>query len=76
MNEVNQRLKSFVERIERLNEEKSALQEDIKEVFSEAKSAGFDVKAMKEVIKLRKMEKHKRDELLEVVELYKQAVGV
>lgn len=76
MTEVNQRLKSFIERIERLNEEKAALQEDIKEVFAEAKGTGFDTKAMREVIKLRKMDADKRAEFESIIELYKNAIGV
>ena len=76
MNDENQRLKSFIERIERLNEEKAALAEDIKEVYSEAKVVDFDNKAMREVIKLRKMDKDKRDELESMVDLYRNAVGV
>ena len=70
------RLRSFIERIERLNEEKAALQDDIKEVFSEAKGAGFDAKAMREVIKLRKMDADKRAEFESIIELYKSAIGV
>ena len=50
-------LRLFIERIERLEEEKKALQEDIKEVFAEAKGTGFDVKIMRQILKLRKMDK-------------------
>ena len=52
------RLKAFIERIERLDEEKAAIAGDIREVFSEAKSAGFDTKIMRQVIRLRKMERN------------------
>lgn len=76
MTEVNQRLQSFIERVERLNEEKQAIAEDIKEVYAEAKGVGFDVKAMREVVKLRKMDADKRDEFESMVEMYKAAVGV
>lgn len=76
MTETNERLKSFIERVERLNEDKASLQEDIKEVFSEAKAVGFDVKAMREVIKLRKMDADKRAEFESIIELYKNAIGV
>jgi uncharacterized protein (UPF0335 family) len=71
-----ERLKSFIERIERLEEEKSALAEDIKEVFGEAKSVGFDVKIMRKIIRLRKMDAEKRREEDELLELYKAAVGI
>lgn len=64
-------LRSYVERIERLNEEKANIQADIKEVFGEAEALGYDVKIMREVIKRRKMEEHalvEHDELLELYE--------
>lgn len=70
------RLKSIVERIERLTEEKEALQEDIKEVFAEAKGTGFDVKAVRKIIRLRKMDAEKRREEDEILELYKAAIGL
>ncbi|MBQ9271623.1 MAG: DUF2312 domain-containing protein [Alphaproteobacteria bacterium] len=56
------RLRSLVERIERLEEEKKELQSDIRDIFAEAKSAGFDVKALRTVLKLRKMNAADRDE--------------
>src|SRR5665213_2220683 len=56
------RLRSLIERIERLEEERRALGEDIREVYSEAKSAGFDVKVMRQIVRLRKMDKADRDE--------------
>ena len=56
------RLRSLIERIERLNEEKAALESDIRDIFAEAKSAGFDVKIMREIIKLRKQNAAERDE--------------
>lgn len=71
-----QRLKSFIERVERLEEEKSAISEDIKEVMGEAKASGFDVKIMRRIIKLRKMEIQKRREEDEILELYKAAIGM
>lgn len=70
------RLKAFIERIERLEEEKSAIAEDVKEVFGEAKSAGFDPKIMRKVIRLRKMEHEKRREEEELIEVYKAAIGL
>ncbi|MCB1782928.1 MAG: DUF2312 domain-containing protein [Alphaproteobacteria bacterium] len=70
------RLKSFIERIERLEEEKAALMEDIKEVYAEAKGVGFDTKTMRKIISLRKMDVEKRREADELLELYKSAVGM
>ncbi len=70
------RLKSFIERIERLEEEKVALAEDIKDVYGEAKGVGFDVKTIRKLIRLRKMEPEKRREEDELLELYKSAVGL
>ncbi len=70
------RLKSFVERIERLEEEKAALTADIREVFGEAKGTGFDVKIMRQVIKLRKMESNDRQEQEHLLDLYKRALGL
>lgn len=71
-----QRLRQFIERIERLEEEKSALQEDIKEVFAEMKGVGFDVKTARKILKLRKMDVEKRREAEELLELYKAAIGM
>ena len=73
---AGKRLLSFLERIERLEEEKSALAEDIKEVYAEAKGVGFDAKTMRKVVKLRKMDTEKRREEDEILELYKAAVGL
>lgn len=70
------RLKAFIERIERLEEEKGALAEDIKEIFGEAKATGFDVKTMRKVLRLRKMDSEKRQEEDELLELYKAAIGL
>ena len=70
------RLKSFVERVERLESEKQGLQEDIKEVFAEMKGAGFDTKAVRQIIRLRKMDKADRQEQEAILELYKEAVGL
>jgi len=70
------RLKSFIERVERLEEEKSALMQDIKEVFAEAKAVGFDVKTIRKIIKLRKMDSEKRREEEELLSLYASAIGM
>lgn len=71
-----QRLKAFIERVERLEEEKAALAEDIKDIMAEAKGVGFDTKTMRKVIRLRKMDKEKRNEEEELLELYKAAIGL
>ncbi len=70
------RLKSFVERIERLEEEKSALTADIREVYSEAKSTGFDAKILRQVVRLRKMDGADRREQEELLDLYMNALGM
>lgn len=70
------RLKSFIERIERLEEEKAATATDIKEVYAEAKGTGFDVKTMRQIIRLRKMESADRAEQEELLDLYKRALGM
>lgn len=70
------RLKSFIERIERLEEEKKAIGGDIKEVYAEAKSSGFDTKIMRQIVRLRKMEAHDREEQEQLLDLYKQAIGM
>ncbi len=71
-----QRLKAFIERIERLEEEKSALGEDITDIYAEAKGVGFDAKIIRKVISLRKMDKDKRTEEDSLLELYKSAIGM
>lgn len=70
------RLRSLIERIEQLEEEKKAIQSDIRDIFAEAKSAGFDVKALRTVIKLRKMNAADRDEQEIVVETYRKALDM
>jgi uncharacterized protein (UPF0335 family) len=69
-------LLSYIERVERLNEEKQALADDVKEVFDEANGQGFDVKAMRAVIKIRKMDKEKWRDLEEHTSLYLSALGM
>jgi uncharacterized protein (UPF0335 family) len=71
-----ERLRSFVERIERLEEEKAALTADIREVYAEAKGEGFDTKVMRQVIRLRKMDREDRQEQEELLDLYKSALGM
>ena len=75
-NSASERLQSFVERIERLEEEKKALMDDIKEVFAEAKCTGFDVKIMRQVLRLRKMDAADRQEQQTILETYMQALGL
>ena len=70
------RLKSFVERLETLEDEKREVAEQIKEVFAEAKGEGFDIKVMRQLLKLRKMKPHDRSEQEELLEVYKAAIGM
>jgi uncharacterized protein (UPF0335 family) len=73
---VSQQLKTIVERIEKLEEEKAAISTDIKDVYSEAKANGFDKKALKTVIALRKKEASKRAEEQAILETYMAALGM
>lgn len=70
------RLRSLIERIERLEEEKKGIQGDIRDIFAEAKSAGFDAKAMRAVLKLRKMNAADRDEQELILDTYRRALDV
>lgn len=69
-------LKSFIDRIERLEEEKGKILQDIKEVYSEAKSWGFDTKTIRKVISLRAKSEREREEEETLLDLYKRAVGL
>jgi uncharacterized protein (UPF0335 family) len=69
-------LKAFVERIERLEEEKKALSDDIRDVYAEAKGTGFDVKALRTVVRLRKQDAEERREHEAILEVYLQALGM
>jgi uncharacterized protein (UPF0335 family) len=69
-------LKQYIDRIEKLETEKSELLDDIKQVFDEAKANGFDVKTMRQVIRLRKLDKNKLAEQDAILELYRQALEV
>ncbi len=69
-------LKSYIERLERLEEEKKETTEQIKEVFAEAKGNGFDVKTIREILKLRKLDSADRSEQEQLLDLYKQALGI
>ena len=70
------RLRSLIERVEHLEEEQKEINADIRDIFAEAKSAGFDVKAMRAVIKLRKMNVADRDEQEALVEIYRKVLDI
>lgn len=69
-------LRAFIERIERLAEDKHAIADDIKDVYAEAKGTGFDVRAVRELVKLRKQDAAERHEREAIVDLYKAALGM
>ncbi|MFY7776842.1 MAG: DUF2312 domain-containing protein [Elstera sp.] len=69
-------LRSYIERVERLEEEKAGIAADIKDVFAEAKGNGFDVKTMRQIIRLRKLEEIDRQEQETLLDLYKRALGM
>ncbi len=69
-------LKAFVERIERLEEEKATISTDIREVYAEAKGRGFDTKVLRRVVALRKIDEHERQEFAAILDLYLQALGM
>lgn len=70
------RLRSFIERVERLEEEKAELMADIREIYAEAKSDGFDVKVMRQIVRLRRQEAHERHEQEALLETYMAALGM
>lgn len=70
------RLKSYVERIERLEEEKTALAADIRDVYAEARGSGFDLKVLRQVIRLRRMNSADRQEQETLLDIYKRALGM
>ena len=70
------RLRSFIERIERLEEEKATITVDIREVYAEAKATGFDPKIMRQIVRLRKMELDDRQEQEALLDVYKSALGM
>ncbi len=73
---AGERLRSLIERIERLEEERRALGADIKEVYAEAKGAGFDVKIMRQIVRLRRLDQDDLDEQETLLDLYKRALGM
>ena len=73
---AGEQLRSYIERIERLEAEKSALANDIREIFADAKGNGFDVKIMRQIVRLRKMDNQDRAEQEELLILYQHAIGM
>ena len=69
-------LRLFIERIERLEEEKKGIADDMKDVYAEAKATGYDTKTMRAIVRLRKMEKHTRDEMDALLDTYRTALGL
>ncbi len=69
-------LRQAIERIERLEEEKKALSDDIKEVYGQAKAQGFDPKIIRQIVRMRKMEEAEREETEQLLDLYKAAIGM
>jgi uncharacterized protein (UPF0335 family) len=69
-------LRLFIERIERLEEEKKGIADDVKDVYGEAKANGYDTKTMRSIVRLRRMEKHARDEADALLETYRNALGL
>jgi len=70
------RLRLLIERIETLEEEKKGISEDVKDVYAEAKAVGYDTKIMRQVVRLRRIEKDARDEMDAILETYRDALGV
>jgi uncharacterized protein (UPF0335 family) len=75
-NVAGDRLRSLVDRIERLEEERKALGSDIKDIYSEAKSAGFDVKVLRQLIRIRKQEPAEIEEQETLLDVYRRAIGM
>ena len=69
-------IRSFVERVERLEEEKKTIADDVKDVYGEAKSRGYDVKVLRKIVALRKLDPNERDEQEAILDLYKSALGM
>ena len=75
-NLAGEQLRSLIERIETLEEEKTGITADIREIYSEAKSSGFNPKVIRQIVRLRKMDAHDRLEQEELLQLYQQAIGM
>ena len=71
-----EQLKAFIERVERLEEEKKAIADDIRDVYAEAKGSGFDVKALRAIVRLRKQDTDERREQQAILETYMHALGM
>ncbi|MDX2210842.1 MAG: DUF2312 domain-containing protein [Sphingopyxis sp.] len=72
----DQQLRLFIERIERLEEEKKGIADDIRDVYSEAKANGYDAKIMRQIVRLRKMPVNDRKEMEAILDVYKSALGI
>ena len=73
---TDDRLRLLIERIERLEEERKGIADDIRDVYSEAKAVGYDTKIMRQIVRLRKMDKNDRSEMEMILETYKAALGM
>jgi uncharacterized protein (UPF0335 family) len=73
---TDQQLRLFIERIERLEEEKKGIADDIRDTYSEAKAQGYDAKIMRQIVRLRKLPPHDRKEMEAILEVYKSALGL
>lgn len=71
-----EQLRLFIERVERLEEEKKGITDDIRDVYSEMKSNGYDTKIVRQIVKLRRMETHDRQEMEALLDTYKSALGL
>jgi uncharacterized protein (UPF0335 family) len=72
----NDQLRLFIERVERLEEEKKGVADDVRDVYSEAKSQGYDTKIMRQIVRLRKMSQEDRQEMEAILDTYKAALGL
>lgn len=72
----DEQLRLFIERIERLEEEKKGISEDVRDAYQEAKSQGYDPKIMRQIVRLRKLPTHDRKEMEAVLDVYKSALGI
>ena len=73
---ADEQLRLFIERIERLEEEKKGIADDIRDVYLESKSQGYDPKIMRQIVRLRKMPVHDRKEMEAILDVYKSALGI
>ena len=73
---TDDRLRLLIERVERLEEEKKGISDDIRDVYAEAKARGYDAKIMRQIVRLRKMETHDRQEMEAILDTYKAALGL